>query len=151
MWRTTSTRGNTARGATSSPGAAGGTSRSTRYCLSSSSFTLNLGWCFLIRWFSSSPASFSPWTTILPTPTPPRDHLVDQQHQAAAVERGQREQVEHADVHAQHHQQLEPVDPAGLPRLLELDRDPDRAAGIELFLAGDHVLEPRQDRLGLID
>src|SRR5678815_488003 len=69
MLRTTSTRGNSARlGASgSAPAGFGSTSRSTRYCLSSRSLTLKRGWCFLIRWFSRSSASFEDVTTIVST------------------------------------------------------------------------------------
>ena len=35
--------------------------------MSSRSFTLKRGWCFLIRWFSRSSASFSAVTTIVST------------------------------------------------------------------------------------
>ena len=45
----------------------GSSSRSTRYFLSSRSLTLKRGWCFLIRWFSRSSASFADDTTIVST------------------------------------------------------------------------------------
>ena len=72
MLRTTSTRGNTSRfvvgvSASGGDGGFGSTSRSTRYCLSSRSFTLKRGWCFLMRWFSRSSASLDDDTTMVST------------------------------------------------------------------------------------
>src|SRR5690606_31980124 len=68
---------------------------------------------------------------------PPCDRLVAQEAEAAPVEWGQREQVEHAEQRADERGHLDEVGDASLRGLGDLVDDVDRSRDAALHLAGD--------------